>query len=88
LYNGEVVEPGKGTVYIQTTSSDNERGSECDLEKPLEYNPDKIKFRWTEGGRTVSAMHMKVTRKKMTLTLLDRNGKVLDVTEVYPVKRK
>jgi hypothetical protein len=33
-------------------------------------------------------MHMKVTRKKMTLTLLDRNGKVLDVTEVYPVKRK
>jgi hypothetical protein len=88
LYNGQVVEPGKGTVYIQTTSSDNERGSECDLEKPLEYNPDKIKFRWTEGGRTVSAMHMKVTRKKMTLTLLDRNGKVLDVTEVYPVKRK
>ena len=88
LYNGEVVEPGQGTVYIQTTSSDNERGSECDLEKPLEHNPDKIKFRWTEGGRTVSGMHMKVTRKKMTLTLLDRNGKVLDVTEVYPVKRK
>ena len=88
LYNGEVVDPGQGTVYIQTTSSDNERGSECDLEKPLEYNPDKIKFRWTEGGRTVSGMHMKVTRKKMTLTLLDRNGKVLDVTEVYPVKRK
>ena len=88
LYNGEVVEPGQGTVYIQTTSSDNERGSECDLEKPVEHNPDKIKFRWTEGGRTVSAMHMKVTRKKMTLTLLDRNGKVLDVTEVYPVKGK
>ena len=88
LCNGEVVDPGKGTVYIQTTSSDNERGSECDLEKPLEYNSNKIKFRWTEGGRTVSAMHMKVTRKKMILTLLDRNGKVLDVTEVYPVKKK
>ena len=87
LYNGEVVEPGMGTVYIQTTSSDNERGSECDLSKPLEHNPDKIKFRWTEGGKTVSAMHMKVTRKKMTLTLLDRNGKVLDVTEVYPRKK-
>ena len=29
---------------------------------------------------------MKVNRKKMTLTLLDRNGKVLDVTEVLPKK--
>ncbi len=87
LYNGNVVEPGKGTVYIQTTSSDNERGSECDLEKPVEHNGEKIKFRWTEGGRTVSAMHMKVSRKKMILTLLDRNGKVLDVTEVFPIKK-
>ena len=86
LYNDKVVEPGKGTVYIQSTSSDNERGSACDLEKPLEYNSDKIKFRWTEGGKTVSAMHMKVTRKKMKITLLNRDGKVLDVTEVYPVK--
>ena len=86
LYNDKVVEPGKGTVYIQSTSSDNERGSACDLEKPLEYNSDKIKFRWTEGGKTVSAMHMKVTRKKMKITLLDRDGNVLDVTEVYPVK--
>ncbi len=87
LYNNQVVEPGKGTVYIQTTSSDNERGSECDLTKPLDYNPDKIKFRWTEGGKTISAMHMKVTPKKMTLTLLDRNGKVLDITEVYPIQK-
>ena len=51
-YNGEGVDPGQGTVYIQTTSSDNERGSECDLEKPLEHNPDKIKFRWSEGAKT------------------------------------
>lgn len=85
LYNGEVVEPGKGTVYIQSTSSDNERGSECDLEKPLEYNGDKIKFRWTEGAKTISAMHMNVTKKKMTLTLLDREGHILDVTEVLPI---
>ena len=86
LYADKVAEPGKGTVYIQTPSSDNERGVECDLEKTLEYNSDKIKFRWSEGGRTVGAMHMKVNRKKMTLTLLDRNGKVLDVTEVLPKK--
>ena len=86
LYADKVAEPGKGTVYIQTPSSDNERGVECDLEKPLEYNSDKIKFRWSEGGKTVGAIHMKVNRKKMTLTLLDRNGKVLDVTEVLPKK--
>lgn len=87
LYGGKVTEPGKGTVYIQSTSSDNERGSECDLEKPLEYNGEKIKFRWTEGGNTISGMHLNVTKKKMTVTLLDRNGKVLDTTEVYPIKK-
>ena len=87
LYDGKVVDPGRGTVYIQTTSSDNERGSACDLEKPVEHNGEKIKFRWTEGGPTISAMHMKVTRKKMVLTLLDRNGKVLETTEVFPIKK-
>ena len=86
LKGGNVVGQGEGTVYIQSTSSDNERGSSCDLEKPLEHNPDKIKFRWTEGGKTVSAMHMNVTKKKMTITLLDRNGKVLDVTEILPCR--
>ncbi len=86
LKGGKVVAPGKGTTYIQSTSSDNERGSECDLEKPLEFNGDKIKYRWTEGGKTVSAMHLNVTRKKMTVTLLDREGKVLDITEVLPLK--
>ena len=84
LYNGKVAQQGKGTVYIQSTSSDNERGSECDWHKPAEHNPDKIKFRWTEGGKTVSAMHMNVSKKKMTITLLDRNGQVLDVTEILP----
>ena len=82
IYDGKVVEPGKGTVYIQTTSSDNERGVEVDLDKPLEHNAEKIKFRWSEGGKTVSAMYMSVTKKKMVLTLLDRHGKVLDVTEI------
>lgn len=85
LKGGNVVDPGKGTTYIQSTSSDNERGSECDLGKPLEFNGDKIKLRWTEGGKTVSAMHLNVTKKKMTVTLLDRNGHILDITEVLPI---
>ncbi|MBR4882574.1 MAG: metallophosphoesterase, partial [Bacteroidales bacterium] len=71
-----------GTVYIQTTSSDNERGVECDLAKPLEFNADKIKFRWSEGAQTVSGMYMKVSKKKLTLVLLNRHGKVLDTTEI------
>lgn len=85
LKGDNIAAPGKGTTYIQSTSSDNERGSECDLEKPLEFNGDKIKFRWTEGAKTVSAIHMNVTKKKMTLTLLDREGRILDVTEVLPI---
>ena len=75
-----------GTVYIQTTSSDNERGVECDLSKPLEFNADKIKFRWTEGPQTVSGMYMKVSRKKLTLVLLNRHGEVLDTTEIHAKK--
>lgn len=75
------------TVYIQTPSSDNERGVHYDKDTPIEHNAHKIKFRWSEGAETVGAMHMKVTRKKMILTLLDRYGNVLDVNEVLPVKR-
>ena len=71
-----------GTVYIQTTSSDNERGVECDLSEPLEFNADKIKFRWTEGAQTVSGMYMKVSKKKLTLVLLNRHGEILDTTEI------
>ena len=87
LYGGKVVDSQSGTTYIQVTSSDNERGSACDLDAPLEYNSEKIKFRWTEGPKTVSALHLNVTPKKMTITLLDRNGSVLDQTEVLPRKR-
>ena len=87
LYGGKVVDSQSGTTYIQVTSSDNERGSACDLDAPLEYNSEKIKFRWTEGPKTVSALHLNVTPKKMTITLLDRNGSVLDKTEVLPRKR-
>ena len=91
IFNGQCVSANdapqsKGTVYIQTTSSDNERGVECDLSKPLEFNPDKIKFRWSEGPQTVSGMYMKVSKKKLTLVLLNRHGEVLDTTEIYAKK--
>lgn len=82
--SGKIEQNTTGTVYIQTPSSDNERGVAFDASVPLQYSADKIKFRWSEGPNTVGAMHMKVTPEKMVLTLLDRNGNVLDVTEVLP----
>ena len=84
--SGNIAQNTTGTVYIQTPSSDNERGVAFDVSVPLQYSADKIKFRWSEGPNTVGAMHMKVTPEKMVLTLLDRNGNVLDVTEVLPSK--
>lgn len=90
LYQDSVLTPeqaratGKGTVYVQTPSSDNERGQEVDLSLPLENNVDKIAFRWAEGPQTVGAMHLSVSPKKMNLTLLNRQGEVIDVTTVYP----
>lgn len=89
IYKGEVVSPkkakkGKGTVYLQTPSSDNERGVVIKSQEPLTANSDLIRCRWSEGGKTVGAMHMSVTSEKMTLTLLDRFGSVIDTVEVYP----
>lgn len=86
IYDGNITDGSKGTVYIQTPSSDNERGVEYDPQASLAENSDKIKFRWSEGGNTVGAMHMRVTPEKMTLVLLDRNGNVLDTNYVYPTK--
>lgn len=74
----------KGVVYIQTPSSDNERGQ--DPIKPLEENKNLIDFRWNEGPHTVGALHLDVNPRKMTVTLLDRTGKVLDRVAVSPRK--
>lgn len=82
IYNGKATK-NKGTVYIQTPSSDNERGVECNTKEELKYNPDKIRFRWTEGAKTIGGMHMKVNKKRMILTLLDRNGNIIDTTIIY-----
>lgn len=63
------------TLYVQTPSSDNERGVEM---KEQEYNQDIIAKRWSEGGRTVGALLMEVDKNSIALTLLDRNGEVQD----------
>lgn len=84
LYDGKVTDGTKGTVYIQTPSSDNERGVAYDAQTPPAENGDKIKFRWSEGPNTVGAIHMSVTPEKMTLLLLDRHGNVLDTNYIYP----
>ena len=46
-----------------------------------------IASRWFEGPKTVGAVHMSVSPKEMVLTLLDRNGTVLDTVSVK-AKRK
>lgn len=81
VVGGKVTDPGSGTVYIQTPSCDNERGMEA---KDLTANTDLIKSRWTEGGNTVGAMLMKVTPEKITISLYDRNGNLIDENIIKP----
>ena len=84
LYNQEVTNSPKGTLYIQTPSSDNERGVEYDKTLPLEFNPDKIKLRWSEGANTVGALHISTNRERMVIKLIDREGNIIDESTVYP----
>ncbi|MCY1531523.1 Calcineurin-like phosphoesterase [compost metagenome] len=79
LYADQETDGSKGTVYIQTPSSDNERG------RPLEeqlYSKDLIRFRWSEGSKTVGALRMNASKKHLNLTLYDRNGNVIDQVSV------
>lgn len=87
IYDGEVTDGTKGTVYIQTPSSDNERGQEKVTGAPL-HNGDFIKFRWNEGPNTVGALHLGANKRMMTVKLLDRNGNVLDSVNVLAKKKK
>lgn len=66
-----------GTVFLQTPSSDNDRGRF--ISDGTSENSDLIACRWTEGKKTVGAVHMEVDRKTMTLSLYDRSGNVVDV---------
>lgn len=79
LYQGRETDGTKGTVYIQTPSSDNERGQGL---KEWTDNKDIIKIRWSEGAKTVGALLLKGDNKKLELTLYDRNGKALDSVAV------
>ncbi len=79
LYNGKETDGSKGTVYYQLTSSDNERGVEY---KELVENSDIIKYHWTEGANTVSAVLLKADNHTLTLTLYDRNGNPIDQVSV------
>ena len=76
LYNKEETDGSRGTVYIQTPSSDNERGQA--MKPELTHNKEIIKCSWTEGPKTVGAMSIKVFPTHIELALLDRNGTVID----------
>ena len=75
IFDDKKTDGSTGTVYLQTSSADNERGQEM---QELLYNEDKIESRFTEGKRTVSAINMKVNHDQIRLVLLDRNGQQMD----------
>ena len=85
LYDDKVTDGSYGTVYIQTTSSDNDRGRKFD--DVAMQNADKIACRWTEGSYSVSAIHMDVTPERIALTLMDRHGNLIDSTKVLAKPR-
>lgn len=87
LYEGKVVDGKKnGTVYIQTTASDNDRGRSFS-DETME-NEELIALRWTEGPHSVSAIHLQAKKDKLSLTLMDRDGNKIDSCEIQAKKRK
>lgn len=85
LYKGEKTDGKRnGTVYIQTTASDNERGRSF-ADEPLQ-NAELIEKRWTEGSKSVSAIHMEVSADTISLKLRDRDGNVVDSCTVHAKK--
>lgn len=79
IYHDRETYGSAGTVYVQTPSSDNERGQAA---KEWTDNKDKIKYIWTEGPKTVGAMLMNVDDCRITMTLYDRQGHTLDTFDV------
>lgn len=75
IYNGKETDGSLGTVYLQTPSSDNERGQGMG---ELTHNTDLIKFRWTEGANTVGGMILNADSKQLSLMLYDREGNEKD----------
>lgn len=85
VFAGKKTDGSYGTVYMNTSSSDNERGRTM---KELEANKELVEHRFTEGPKTISALDMKVNSERIELTLLDRNGNVLDQAVVKAKKNK
>lgn len=77
LYNDNV--SVKGTVYIQSPSSDNERGQEMGT---LEYNKEKIASRFSEGNKTVGILTVRSNSKEITITLYDRELNIVDQCKI------
>lgn len=83
LFDRQPVEPGKGTVYVVNSSSDNERGRKLN---PIKANGNLIAKRWSEGPHTVGGMLMDVNPKRIAMTLYDRYGRPQDTFSV-PARR-
>lgn len=81
LYNGKVTTSSKGTTYIQAPSSDNERGQDM---KELSNNQNLIASRFTEGGKTMGGIVVKVSETGIKTELLDRNSNVIDTATIAP----
>jgi len=73
IYNGQVNnDPSRGTVFINAPSSDNDRGRA--MPALTGTNPERIAYRWTEGGPTVGGLLVTVTETHIEVNLYDRNG--------------
>ena len=79
LYDGEETDGTRGTVYVQTPSSDNDRGQ---VLKKWMVNHNIIQHRWSEGAKTVGALLLQATDNTLTITLHDRNGNTIDTVTV------
>ena len=79
LYDGAETDGSIGTVYIQTPSSDNERGQAL---QEWTDNKDIIKCRWSEGPHTIGAMLLNASDSNLNLTLYDRHGHIIDTTTI------
>lgn len=86
IFDDKATDGTYGTVFFNTSSSDNERGRNIKQDPP-KY-PELVAKRFTEGGKTVSALDMKVNSEKIVLTLLDRYGNVQDEFEVLAKKER
>ena len=79
LFNSVETDGTRGTVYVQTPSSDNDRGQ--NLQKWTD-NHNIIHHRWSEGLKTVGALLLTATNENLIITLHDRKGNVIDTAVV------